>query len=83
MNETTRDVFIVSGIIIAVFVLFFIFSNVNFFSEYQEQLTYLDYRYNFTRCVFDMGDSIVVCNLLMRESCEEITYIDQNCEVLE
>ena len=43
----------------------------------------LNYRYNHTKCVFDYGDEVVVCSLLMRESCSEIRYIDKNCEVIE
>ena len=46
----------------------------------------INYQYDFTRCVFKVGteegEKIAVCNLLMRSSCEEITYLDQNCEVL-
>jgi len=43
----------------------------------------LQYRYNYTKCVFENkdGDS-VVCNLVMRKSCSEINKIDQNCEVV-
>ena len=52
--------------------------------SYQEKVPNdLQYRYNYTRCVFeDRGGNHVVCNLVMRESCLEINKIDQNCGVL-
>ena len=44
----------------------------------------LELRYNFTRCVFQtLDDEIVVCNLLMKESCSDITFLDENCEVVQ
>ena len=53
-------------------------------SECQNQSpTKLEYRYNFTRCVFEGEGKTIVCNLVMRNSCLEIKNIDENCEVLE
>ena len=58
-------------------------------SKKEIDLQLLNYTYNHTKCVFSYENNsekvIVVCSLLMRESCLEIKHFDEldpNCEVL-
>ncbi len=54
----------------------------NTINNFQETAGVLTYQYNFTKCVFTIGEKHAVCNLLMKESCKDIKRIDENCEVL-